>query len=276
MDGGSIGIKLADRSYFPIVEEDNPGRRRVELTAARDHQDRVDVTLYRELSTPAGTHQRIGELYLTGLPDRASDDNRFALLLNLDRDGQLDARITDIETGNANDLAVDINNLPLDFAPDDLDDHSAPLVAEAPRRRRTWLVVPAIIVVLGLIWFALWYMFLRAEPPVEDVTDQAAPVEAPTDTESAETDAAETVAPEVAEEPEPPAEELEPVVTSEPEVVSTPDLPYEIVRGDTLWDISIEFYGTPWHFREIADYNRIENPDLIFADDDIVIPGKED
>ena len=50
---------------------------------------------------------------------------------------------------------------------------------------------------------------------------------------------------------------------------------YSIRRGDTLWDISWNFYRTPWHYGRIAEKNSIRNPDLIFAGTKIFIPEKE-
>ena len=62
-----------------------------------------------------------------------------------------------------------------------------------------------------------------------------------------------------------------PKVTEESGVSpSTPDestdgVWYWIRRGDTLWDISWNFYRTPWLYGRIAEDNSIKNPDLIFA-----------
>ncbi len=39
---------------------------------------------------------------------------------------------------------------------------------------------------------------------------------------------------------------------------------YTVVKGDTLWDISERFTGSPWNFPRIAGENTIANPDLIF------------
>lgn len=50
--------------------------------------------------------------------------------------------------------------------------------------------------------------------------------------------------------------------------------PRVIKRGDSLWDISEEYYNTPWRWREIWRANAyITNPDLIFPHDKLNIPG---
>lgn len=49
--------------------------------------------------------------------------------------------------------------------------------------------------------------------------------------------------------------------------------PYTIRWGDTLWTISEQTYGTPWLFPELAAFNDIRNPDLIFAEEDLRLPS---
>ena len=49
---------------------------------------------------------------------------------------------------------------------------------------------------------------------------------------------------------------------------------YVINRGDCLWDLSARFYNTPWRWREIWNANAyIQNPNLIYPHDKLVIPG---
>lgn len=47
---------------------------------------------------------------------------------------------------------------------------------------------------------------------------------------------------------------------------------YKIVKGDTLWGISQNYDGIT--YQQLAQWNSIENPDLIYADDEIIIYTK--
>ena len=50
---------------------------------------------------------------------------------------------------------------------------------------------------------------------------------------------------------------------------------HRVERGDTLWDISRDAYGTGTRFSEIAERSGIANPRLIFPGQVVVIPRGE-
>lgn len=47
---------------------------------------------------------------------------------------------------------------------------------------------------------------------------------------------------------------------------------YTIQAGDTLWDIAEKAYGDPYLWPKIFNANSIQNPDLIYSGDKLVIP----
>ncbi|HQG41074.1 MAG TPA: LysM peptidoglycan-binding domain-containing protein, partial [Spirochaetales bacterium] len=54
----------------------------------------------------------------------------------------------------------------------------------------------------------------------------------------------------------------------------TPGVWYKIRWGDTLWDLSIAFYRTPWKYMKIYNANRklIKHPDKIISGTWIYVP----
>jgi nucleoid-associated protein YgaU len=47
---------------------------------------------------------------------------------------------------------------------------------------------------------------------------------------------------------------------------------YKIVKGDDLWNIAVKAYGDGYRWVEIANANKLTNPDLIHSDNVLIIP----
>lgn len=80
-----------------------------------------------------------------------------------------------------------------------------------------------------------------------------------------------TVKETVAEEPAPVKPEEPSPAPVEPAPAPATEVTYIVVSGDVLWKIA-EKYGTTWE--ELAKYNNLANPHLIFPDQVIKVPGK--
>lgn len=72
-----------------------------------------------------------------------------------------------------------------------------------------------------------------------------------------------------------PAPAINPQPLAEPaplEVKATAPLRYEVVKGDTLWDISSRYLHIPWRWPELWEGNpQISNPHLIYPGDLLVL-----
>lgn len=53
---------------------------------------------------------------------------------------------------------------------------------------------------------------------------------------------------------------VQPPPVTTPPPVAQPTRTYQVKRGDTLWGISIKYYGTGVHWRRIADANAVRDP----------------
>jgi nucleoid-associated protein YgaU len=73
----------------------------------------------------------------------------------------------------------------------------------------------------------------------------------------------------------PKTEVIKPVVSASTPVVTDAKIAsekYTIIRGDTLWSIAVRAYGDGYQWPKIATANKLANPNLIHADNILVIP----
>lgn len=78
----------------------------------------------------------------------------------------------------------------------------------------------------------------------------------------------------LAQDPEPEEPQVQEPQVEEPRVQEAQGT-HTVVRGNTLWDLSIQYYQTPWEWRVIFNANRdvVEDPHWIYPDEVLVIPG---
>ncbi len=101
-----IGIKLADGTFFPVLLDDSPQKRRVVLSAARPDQSSVQVDLVRR---DGEIDQYVGCLVLEDLP--VGDSIELELRLALDGTGGLDAQLNDTGRTQYQSLVVNVNQV---------------------------------------------------------------------------------------------------------------------------------------------------------------------
>lgn len=287
VEPNTIAIQLADRSFFPIMDIRKAGRRRVTLAAGQAEQAHIEINLFRipEAGAPA---VQIGSLFLSDISD-TSDSDAIQLDLSLDDEGNLSATVTEKVTGNSASRLLSVWETPEAFITDPQSDTEeetsyidAGEVALQQRTSRREVGITALVVLLllliataGLVAYVWWQRSEDVSIPLQSSAAREVVI-TPTfpileeDQEPTEQGELEPIS-EPAEllEPSEPAPTLElPVATPETERA------YRILRGDTLWDISDRFYGTPWRFSELARRNQIRDPNVIFPEDQLIIPEK--
>ncbi|MGP1595086.1 MAG: LysM peptidoglycan-binding domain-containing protein [Treponema sp.] len=127
-----IGIKLADGTFFPIMDEDSSlPPEKLELTTVRDDQNSVQINLFKkedEESEPV----YIGSLIVEDIKNKAAGDPTIELNLSLDDEKNLSAEAIDVDSGVRQELKVSLetfaepffDDMDFDFTPD-LDEFSA-------------------------------------------------------------------------------------------------------------------------------------------------------
>jgi nucleoid-associated protein YgaU len=109
--GSTIGIKIADGSYYPVLEEDFTGSKRLTLTTVKDGQDRVQIDLYRGEGHTLGHAQYVGSLVIENIPPVPQGEPEIELILGIDAAGELTAEASDRSTGESQVFTTGIRAL---------------------------------------------------------------------------------------------------------------------------------------------------------------------
>jgi LysM repeat protein len=109
--GSTIGIKIADGSYYPVLEEDFTGTKRLTLTTVKDRQERVQIDLYRGQGHQLEDARYIGSLIIENIPPASQGEPEIELILGLDEDGELTAEASDRSTGESQTFSIGMRTL---------------------------------------------------------------------------------------------------------------------------------------------------------------------
>ncbi|RPJ08900.1 MAG: LysM peptidoglycan-binding domain-containing protein [Spirochaetaceae bacterium] len=275
-NGLQIGLRLADGSFYPVFEEGFKGRKMLILTTVRDDQESVQIDLYKGRNTAILKDLYIGSLVIENVEPALKGEAEIELSIGVDTNGNLNATAVDKKSGERQTLSVSMTSLKEQNAYDtpdfDIDESSPMTVNEespqtvteeepeeiVPEKKKggilKWILIVLLgLIVLGGIGFGVLYLIQYLQNQPKTTTTQAA-----------------TASPKPAATPAPAQKD------TAAQTGSDKGTWYTVVRGDTLWDISRQFYRDPFLWKRIHEspQNKIPNPDLIFEKQRIFIPEK--
>lgn len=139
--GKKIGIKLADGSFYPIMEDGVPQKKLMELTTVQDNQTTASIDLYRSESGTMEDAEYVDTLEISELVPHPGGETSMSFTLQLDESNMLSAEVADSESGKTSTTRADLVNLPSDQRKDSTDynlsevediDFEEPPLPEAP------------------------------------------------------------------------------------------------------------------------------------------------
>lgn len=307
MSESTISIKVADGSFFPVLEPGFTGKKKLTLTTVKDNQNKVQIDLYSGGDASASDARYIGSLMIENIPSAPQGEPEIELLIALDEEGQLEAEASEKQTGESQRFSTSVTRLPEedilgepDFevgetASPTLDFEEPPLTGETygetetahrparPQRKGANVLLLAVFVLLGLLLVgAAAYFIWRATEGPGSATTAAPAVQQPAAQSSQPSAAASQPAAKPAPAPVAPAAQEPAAAPAAKAPAATPApapkpsapaaLTYRIKWGDTLWDLAATYYRNPWLYPRLARANGIKNPDLIIAGTRITIP----
>ncbi len=291
MSSESIGIKIADGTFYPVVEKGFQGRKRLVVTTVRDNQSNVQIDFYRSATASVEERGYIGSLLIENLQPGPKGDPEIEVLVGLDDTGNLSAEARDKKTGERQTLSVSKTSLAegqtyavpdaeleekvdaeLEKTDELITGESYPI--QQQDRRRTYMVrkrnplllvlflLLCLVVVAGAAWYVYQYLTSQPSETTGDAgsiaaAQQAAPPGPPVSAPAA-APAAPAPPPAAAPPPAPapaaaaPAPAAPAPKAQAPAASSGDGVWYTIKWGDTLWDISAAYYRNPWFYPRIA------------------------
>ena len=301
MNNPTIGIRIANGTYFPILKEEDRDKKKLILSPVKEDQKDVKIDIFRGEGEGMYEPIYVASLILNNINQEDGKVPEIELLLNVTEGGILDAQAYEPISGTKQFLSVSLDSIDSNadfydmqdsssedndsvieprFSPD-FDDNSgmddkesneesniSSYDSENKKKKKGGKIIMLILLILLLLLLGFLAYSLIMKPSLAKKSDRAAsqpPVEVALGLKElkAEPPAQEAI-PET--KPEPPVLKQEPV--QQPAPAATPkkdDIRYLIKWGDTLWDISNTYYRTPWLYKKIAKDNNIKNPDRIYA-----------
>jgi hypothetical protein len=301
----TIGIKVANGEFYPIMEENSPVKKRLVVTTAHDNQKSIQIDLYNSYEKTMADALYVGSLVVENLAPRPKGQPDIEMILSSNSAGQIVADAVDLDAsvgGVPQHLSVSLADVEEDDRendeipdfdlegsehPSSLYDKSSSIGRHAQKKKFPWfllIIAAALLLVIGGILCLLFFTnrsiairerFFHSATTAAPVA--AEPLAAPrtqTPVEVQEPRAATPVISAAQQSPAVAAAGEAPDRTRPLPVVTIPQggMLYKIRWGDTLWDISEAFYRNPWLYQRIARFNNIRNPDFIISGTTIRIP----
>ena len=111
MEKPTIGIKIADGSYYPILEEESTRRKRLVLTTVNDNQESVQIDLYKGRGTELLDASYVGSLLIENITQGPKESSEIELKIGFDNEGNLNAEAGDLVSGQVESLSISMESL---------------------------------------------------------------------------------------------------------------------------------------------------------------------
>lgn len=102
----TIGIKLADGSFYPVLQDNMVSEKNLDLTTAHNNQTKVMVDLYRSANCTMDDAEYVDSLQIENLVAHPNGEPDISFSISLDENNELSAKIVDSETGNQSKTTI--------------------------------------------------------------------------------------------------------------------------------------------------------------------------
>jgi len=106
-----IGIKIADGTFYPILDEEDSHKKKMVLTTVKDNQENVQIDLYRGEGDQLVNPAYIGSLIVENIEESSAGGPEIELVFGIDSDGNLSATASDNVTSEKQSLSVSLQSI---------------------------------------------------------------------------------------------------------------------------------------------------------------------
>ncbi|GMO29458.1 MAG: Hsp70 family protein [Spirochaetaceae bacterium] len=215
----SIGIKIANGEFYPILSENKPAKKRMVLTTVHDGQKSVQIDLYRSEARGMSDAQYIGSLVVEKIKNKKKGEASVELIVARDNAGEIFAEAKDLDNPKSAEnakLSVSLasmeGNADIDFSNIGLGDSESVTDVMIQKNKTSKLPLILAVTVLGLIIVAFavwWFAFGGAQMVLKGGSESISIFEALKEKETP------PPAPQIAE-VQPPVAEMQPPVAETP------------------------------------------------------------
>lgn len=111
MDKPTIGIRIANGTFFPVLQEDDRKKKRVILTPVKETQKDVKIDLFRGDGEGMLDPVYVASLILNNIDQSPEEQAEIQLIVNVNEDGILDAEAFEPVSGVKQFLSISLDSI---------------------------------------------------------------------------------------------------------------------------------------------------------------------
>jgi hypothetical protein len=180
----TIGIKVANGEFYPIMEENSQVKKRLILTTAHDNQKSIQVDLYNSYAKTMADALYVGSLVVENLRPQPKGEPNIEMILSSNSAGQIAADAVDLDNsvnGAPQHLSVSLTDVEEDdrendaipdfdlesngIPPRGLYDEDSVSGRRAHKKRFPWVLLIIAGALLLAIGGFLWFFFFNGSLP---------------------------------------------------------------------------------------------------------------
>ena len=106
-----IGIKIADGTFFPVLEGNTDKKKRLVLTTVNDNQTSVQIDLYEGVGEEFADPVYVGTMVIENIAPAEKGTPEIEMVMGLGQDNVLSASAKDLASGLEESLSVSVESL---------------------------------------------------------------------------------------------------------------------------------------------------------------------